>query len=97
MNQPADFPVNPPTQRLIGQLPKVGIRPVIDGRRRGVRELLEEQTMSMARSAARLIEANLRHPNGLPVECVIADSTIGGVAEAAQAAVKFAREGVGDS
>ncbi|HRV08118.1 MAG TPA: L-fucose isomerase [Acidobacteriota bacterium] len=97
MNQPADFPVNPPTQRLIGQLPKVGIRPVIDGRRRGVRELLEEQTMSMARSAARLIEANLRHPNGLPVECVIADSTIGGVAEAAHAAVKFAREGVGVS
>lgn len=83
-----------PCQRLIGALPKVGIRPVIDGRRRGVRESLEEQTMAMARAAARLISDNLRHPNGLPVECVIADTCIGGVAEAARAADKFAREGV---
>ncbi len=83
-----------PRQRLIGALPKIGIRPVIDGRRRGVRESLEEQTMAMARAAARLISDNLRHPNGLPVECVIADTCIGGVAEAARAADKFAREGV---
>ncbi|NLD43013.1 MAG: L-fucose isomerase, partial [Chloroflexi bacterium] len=83
-----------PCQRLIGALPKVGIRPVIDGRRRGVRESLEEQTVAMARAAARLISDNLRHPNGLPVECVIADTCIGGVAEAARAADKFAREGV---
>jgi len=75
----------------------VGIRPVIDGRCNGVRESLENQTMKMAESAAALISRSLRHPNGLPVECVIADTTIGGVVEAAEAAEKFAREGVGVS
>lgn len=89
--------INQPHNRLCGEMPKVGIRPAIDGRRRGVRESLEEQTMGMARAAAALITENLRHPNGLPVECVIADTCIGGVAEAAKAAEKFAREGVGVS
>ncbi len=89
--------VNEPHNRWIGSMPKIGIRPVIDGRRRGVREALEAQTMGMAKSVAALFGANLRHPNGLPVECVIADRCIGGVAEAAQAAEKFARAGVGVS
>ena len=75
--------------------PKIGIRPAIDGRRKGVRESLENQTMDMAKSAAKFFSGNLRHPNGLPVECVIADTCIGGVAEAAEAADKFARQGVG--
>lgn len=83
--------------RLIGELPKIGIRPVIDGRRQGVRESLEVQTMNLAKAAARLITENLRFPGGEPVECVIADSTIGGVAEAAMCADKFARAGVGVS
>ncbi len=83
--------------RLNGSLPKVGIRPTIDGRRRGVRESLEERTMAMARRAAKLISDNLRHACGLPVECVIADTCIGGVAEAMQCQEKFAREGVGVS
>jgi len=82
------------SNRLIGRLPKVGIRPVIDGRERGVRESLEEQTMNMAKAAAKLIEENLRFPSGEKVECVIADTTIGGVAEAAMCADKFKREGV---
>jgi len=86
-----------PVNRLRGSMPKVGIRPVIDGREKGVRESLEVQTMNMAKAAAKLIEENLRHSNGLPVECVIADSTIGGVAEAADCADKFAKEGVGVS
>lgn len=81
--------------RLIGRPPKIGIRPAIDGRRRGIRESLEGQTMAMAQSVARLFSERLRHANGLPVECVIADRCIGGVAEAAQAAAKFAEEGVG--
>ncbi|MGI1691714.1 L-fucose isomerase [Thermoanaerobacter uzonensis] len=81
--------------RLIGPLPKIGIRPVIDGRRNGIRESLEEQTMGMAKAVAEFLSANLKHPNGLPVECVIADTTIGGVAEAAKADEKFAKEGVG--
>ncbi|MCE5269451.1 MAG: L-fucose isomerase [Planctomycetaceae bacterium] len=85
------------TSRLVGSLPKVGIRPAIDGRRKGVRESLEAQTMGMARAAAALIEQNVRHICGAPVECVIADTCIGGVAEAARAAEKFAREGVGVS
>jgi L-fucose isomerase len=83
--------------RLKGTFPKVGIRPTIDGRRKGVRESLEQQTMLMARSAAELITANLFYPDGSPVQCVIADTCIGGVAEAADCAEKFAREGVGVS
>ncbi len=86
-----------PHNRLIGALPKIGIRPTIDGRRQGVREALEETTMAMARGVARFLEERLRHANGLPVECVVADTCIGGVAEAAQTAAQFAREGVGVS
>ena len=86
-----------PQKRLRGALPKIGIRPAIDGRRKGVRESLERQTMGMAKAAADFLEKNLRHPNGLPVECVIADTCIGGVAEAADCADKFAHAGVGVS
>ena len=86
--------VNSPENRLKGAMPKIGIRPTIDGRRRGVRESLEVQTMNMAKAAAKLITGNLRHSNGLPVECVIADTCIGGVAEAAMCADKFSRENV---
>jgi L-fucose isomerase len=82
-------------QTVIGDFPKVGIRPVIDGRMRGVRESLEEQTMNMAKNAAKFITSNLRYPNGKPVECVIADSCIGGVAEAAMCAEKFGKNGIG--
>ncbi|MFH5832986.1 L-fucose isomerase [Halalkalibaculum sp. DA384] len=84
-----------PHQRLIGLQPKVGIRPVIDGREGGVRESMENQTMNMAKRAAEFVSANVTHANGLPVECVIADTCIGGVAESAQAATKFEEEGVG--
>ncbi len=80
--------------RYAGSLPKLGIRPTIDGRQRGVRESLEVQTMNMAKAAAALISANVRHTNGEPLECVIADTTIGGVLESAACAAKFAREGV---
>ncbi|SDX38763.1 L-fucose isomerase [Paenibacillus sp. CF384] len=83
--------------RFESSFPKIGIRPAIDGRRKGIRESLEEQTMEMARSVARLFSENLRYPNGEPVECVIADTCIGGVAEAAACGTKFARENVGVS
>lgn len=76
-------------------MPKIGIRPTIDGRRKGVRESLEGQTMGMAQTVAKFLSEKLKHPNGAPVECIIADSCIGGIAEAAQAAEKFQREGVG--
>lgn len=75
--------------------PKIGIRPIIDGRRRGVRESLEDQTMNMAKRVAALYEAELRYPDGSPVQVVIADSTIGGVAEAQATATKFRLENVG--
>ncbi len=81
--------------RFIGEYPRVGIRPVIDGRQGGVRESLEEQTMNMARSVAELISSELKYSNGDAVECVIADGTIGRVPEAAACAEKFRREGVG--
>ncbi len=81
--------------RLVGSLPKVGIRPTIDGREGGVRESLEEQCMAMAKAAANLIKENVRFPSGEKVECVIADTTIGGVSESAACGDKFRREGVG--
>jgi len=83
------------SNRLKGRLPKIGIRPTIDGRRKGVRESLEDQTMKMAKSAADFLSKNLKHSNGMSVDCVIADTTIGGVAEAVMAEEKFDREGVG--
>jgi len=76
-------------------LPKIGIRPVIDGRMNGVREGLEEQTMRMAKSASRLITDNLKYPDGTSVGCIISDTTIGGIAEAARADEKFSAENVG--
>lgn len=94
MEQTKDFTVQEAKNRLKGSTPKIGIRPIIDGRRGGVRESLEDVTMGMAKAAAKLISENIRHPSGEKVECVIADSTIGGVAEAAACAEKFAREGV---
>jgi L-fucose/D-arabinose isomerase len=92
-----DFKVSRNYQTVIGDFPKVGIRPTIDGRERGVRESLEKQTMGMAKNAAELITRNLKYPNGKPVECVISDTCIGGVAEAASCAEKFRKTGVGVS
>ena len=82
--------------RIIGDYPVIGIRPTIDGRRGPlkVRESLEDQTMNMAKAAAKLISDNLRYSNGEPVKVIIADTTIGRVAEAAQCAAKFKRENV---
>jgi L-fucose/D-arabinose isomerase len=93
----ANMKQNPPTHRLRGSLPKIGIRPTIDGRYGGVRESLEGQVMAMARATADFLSGSLRHACGLPVECVIADTCIGGVSEAAKCAEKFEREGVGVS
>lgn len=90
----ADFEREKPRYRYRDSLPKIGIRPTIDGRMGGVREGLEQVTLAMAKAAADLISSRLRHPSGQGVECVIADSTIGRVAEAAAAQEKFAREGV---
>ena len=77
--------------------PKIGIRPAIDGRLGGVRESLEERTMQQAQAVAALIAAELRYPDGTPVECVIADTCIGGVKEAADCADKFKAANVGVS
>ena len=77
--------------------PKIGIRPTIDGRQGGVRESLEDKTMALAQAVANLISTNLKNGDGSPVECVIADSTIGRVAESAACAEKFEREGVGST
>jgi L-fucose isomerase len=83
--------------RWVGPMPKIGIRPTIDGRRNSVWKSLEDQTIKMARATSEFLSANLRYPDGSPVQCVIADSCIGGVAESAKCAEKFAREGVGVS
>jgi L-fucose isomerase len=89
--------VNRPVNRLVGEPPKIGIRPTIDGRLGGVRESLERQTMNMAKSVAGLLGKKLRHADGTKVHCVIADRCIGGIAEASMCAEKFARERVGVS
>lgn len=75
-------------------LPKIGIRPVIDGRRMGVRESLEEQTLNMANATAALLTEKLRHPNGEQIECVIADGCIAGMAESAACEEKFSSQNV---
>lgn len=82
--------------RYIGDYPVIGIRPTIDGRRGAlkVRESLEDQTMNMAKAAADLFTKNLKYSNGEPVKVVIADTTIGRVAEAAACEAKFKKEGV---
>ena len=80
---------------LIGSHPKIGIRPIIDARQGGVRESLEEQTMNMAKSVEKLLTKELTYTDGTPVQCVIADGTIGRVPEAAACADKFQKEGVG--
>jgi len=86
-----------PMNRLEGTLPKIGIRPVIDGRRDGVRESLEDQVMNMAKNVASFYETKLKHADGSNVECIIADTCIGGIAEAARCAEKFEKSGVGVS
>lgn len=74
--------------------PKIGIRPIIDGRWGGVRESLEEQTMRMAKSAAQLISGSLKYPDGTPVQCIIGCTTIGSGAEATQVAEQFVSENI---
>ena len=80
--------------RLIGDYPVIGIRPTIDGRRGPlkVRESLEEQTMNMAKSAAELFRQNIRYSNGEPVKVIIADTTIGRVAEAAAVQISSVKQ-----
>jgi L-fucose isomerase len=94
---PASIKTTRPTNRLVGSNPKIGIRPTIDGRLGGVRESLEKVVMGMAKRTAQFLSQNLRHADGTKVECVIADSCIGGIAEASLCAEKFAKEGVGVS
>jgi len=81
----------------MNKYPKIGIRPIIDGRLGGIRESLEETTMQMAQDVAALFQSELRYPDGSPVQCIIADSCIGGVKEAANCAEKFESENVGVS
>lgn len=80
---------------LLDIYPKIGIRPVLEGRMGGLRESLENQTMNMAKSVAALITGIIKYPNGKPIECVISDKSIGGVVEAAIADEKFEKENVG--
>ena len=82
-------------KRFRGALPTIGIRPTIDGRMQGVREALEDQTMDLAKYIAEFLSNYIKHPNGLRVKCVVSDTTIGGVAEAAECAEIFRRENVG--
>ena len=84
-------------KKIIADYPAIGIRPIIDGRMNGIRESLEDQVMNMAKAVATLISEKLRYPNGEPVKCVIADSTIGRVAEAAACEKKFLENNVGVS
>ncbi len=92
---PKAIPMTKPRSQLLGSLPKIGIRPCIDGRRNGVRESLEEPTIGLAKAIKAFLEKNVYHSCGIPVECVIAETCIGGVAEAAACVDLFRRENVG--
>jgi L-fucose isomerase len=94
MTNVSNLKLQPFKNRLKGSLPKIGIRPTIDSRLGGARESLENQVMNMAKSTAEFLNKNLRYTNGMNVERVIADSFIGGVAEAAMCADKFEKEGI---
>jgi len=78
-------------------LPKIGIRPTIDGRLGGVRESLEDLTIGQATRVAQLISSSIRYPNGEPVQCVVPEVCIGGNAEAVATDRLFRRENVGVS
>ena len=80
--------------RFVGDWPRIGIRPAVDGRQHGVRESLEAQTRNMALRTAKLISDALRYPDGTPVEVVVPDHNIGGVYEAAPAGFRRRREEV---
>lgn len=80
--------------KLIGDLPKIGIRPALDGRMNGIRESLEVITMAQAKSVAKFLRENIKYPNGNPVEVIISKTTIGGVAEAAICEEEFRKENV---
>jgi L-fucose isomerase len=82
--------------RYLGEYPVIGIRPIIDAREGmlNVRASLEELTMRMAHQAKELLEENVRYSDGEKVKVVIADTTIGRVAESAACAAKFKKEGV---
>ena len=86
-----------PADRLIGALPSIGIRPVIDGREEGIRESLESQTLDMAKAVASFLRQYLRCASGEDVKCVVPDFTIGGVADAARCAELFREQNVGVS
>ena len=88
---------NPTPTVFQGDLPRIGIRPTIDGRLGGVRESLEDQTMNLAKRVAELITSQLRYPNGEPVQCVVAETCIGGIAESGACDDQFRRENVGVS
>lgn len=77
--------------------PKIGIRPIIDGRLGGVRESLETTTMNMAKNVAKLFQEELKYPDGFPVECVLPDFCIGGVKEAVDCQELFLQNNVGIS
>ena len=81
--------------RLNGKLPQIGIRPAIDGRREGIRESLEERTMGMALSLKSFLASRLRHPSGEPVECIVSNSCIGGVAESVRCEQQFREQNIG--
>ncbi|HPU44061.1 MAG TPA: L-fucose isomerase [Dictyoglomaceae bacterium] len=91
------IPVLKGEKRFVEDYPKIGIRPIIDGRRGGVRESLEEQTMKLARAVSQLIESNIYLPNGEKVKCILPQRCIGGVVEARMADELFKKEGVGAS
>ena len=84
-------------KKTIADYPAIGIRPTIDGRMNGIRESLEDQIMNMAHAVADLISSKLRYPDGTPVKCVVADTTIGRVAETAACEKKFLENNVGVS
>lgn len=74
--------------------PVIGIRPIVDSRRLGIRDALEGKVRQMAESAKRLIQDNVFYADGTPARVVIYSGSIAGGEEAARCEEEFAAQHV---
>lgn len=70
--------------------PAIGIRPIVDSRRLGIRDALEGKVREMAEAARKLIEEHVFYADGTPARVVVFSGSIAGGEEAARCEAEFA-------